>query len=1182
MALQHLRSSTANKRPLPANMADGQVAVNTNTSSPGLFVKDSASGLLKIGPTHIGTTAPNLSPAAGGATGNTIGEQWLDTTGANPLLKVWDGSAWKTVQPVTTGTVVSTTDVGTITSTMILDETIANVDISTTAGIAHSKLASITAGNILLGNASNVPTATTVSGDITITSTGVTTVSNGAITNAKVSASAGIVDTKLATISTAGKVSNSATTATNGNTANAIVARDANGNFSAGTISASLNGNASTATNASTVTTNANLTGDVTSVGNATSIAAGVIVNADISASAAIADTKLATISTAGKVSNSATTATNGNTVNTIVARDASGNFSAGTISAALNGNASTATTLQNTRTINGTNFNGSANITTTSWGTARTLTIGSTGKSVDGSGNVSWTTEEVLPPSLRRYAQSISNWDLARENGWYMADGALNAPTTGWLLGFVECHNDLWVTQTVHQFTVDSSGNTGTWRRDRNNGTFGAWYRLRISEAELDGRYAQGNGTGASGTWGISITGNASTVTTNANLTGDVTSVGNATSIAAGVIVNADVSASAAIAGTKISPNFGSQTITTTGVISPALGTAAAPSIAFTGDLNTGIYSPGADQVAVATNGAGRLVIDATGNAVLGATGAKAQLHVYGTGQDTANLTDAGARGALLRLSDTQTTAGAGGGIIFSNSQGETANSVGFAAIKGLLTNGNSNTAGDLAFATRATAASTSLQERLRITSAGLVGIGTSSPNTALHVVNGEFTVSNGGNSADAGGSINFGITTFAAYSPMASVQGLLTNATGTELQGGLGFFTRPFAAAGQALTRRMTITNAGNVGIGTTSPAYPLEVARNNGVIGFIPDSVNGNTIRFGGVGGTANQLIFTGTSDLERARIDSSGRLLVGTSTSIIASTGVPGDLQVQTPNGFVSFGRYTNDNVGASLYFFKSRSATVGGQTIVQNGDSTGGILFEGSDGVQLRRNAAILGQIDGTPTASPASMPGRLVFSTTAAGASTPTERMRITNTGAINLNTTSGANINVGSGTQDGATFYVPGGTGGILQASNNNNIVAFFRRRGSDGSVIDFRRDTTPVGAISVTTTSTAYSTSSDYRLKENVVDLDGAIDRLKLLPVHRFNFIADPDTVVDGFIAHEAAEVVPECVTGTKDEVDEDGNPEYQGIDQSKLVPLLTAALQEAVAKIESLEARLTAAGI
>jgi hypothetical protein len=116
-------------------------------------------------------------------------------------------------------------------------------------------------------------------------------------------------------------------------------------------------------------------------------------------------------------------------------------------------------------------------------------------------------------------------------------------------------------------------------------------------------------------------------------------------------------------------------------------------------------------------------------------------------------------------------------------------------------------------------------------------------------------------------------------------------------------------------------------------------------------------------------------------------------------------------------------------------------------------------------------------------------------------------------------------------------------------------------------------------VGEISNTGSATAYNTSSDYRLKENVVLLTGASDRLQQIPVHRFNFIADPDTTVDGFIAHEVQTVVPECVTGNKDEVDDDNNPVYQGIDQSKLVPLLTAALQEAVAEIKALKDRVTA---
>jgi hypothetical protein len=116
-------------------------------------------------------------------------------------------------------------------------------------------------------------------------------------------------------------------------------------------------------------------------------------------------------------------------------------------------------------------------------------------------------------------------------------------------------------------------------------------------------------------------------------------------------------------------------------------------------------------------------------------------------------------------------------------------------------------------------------------------------------------------------------------------------------------------------------------------------------------------------------------------------------------------------------------------------------------------------------------------------------------------------------------------------------------------------------------------------VGTIAVNSSSTAYNTSSDYRLKENVIDLTGAADRVQQLAPKRFNFIADTDKTVDGFLAHEVADIVPEAITGEKDGVDEDGNPEYQGIDQSKIVPLLTAALQEALTKIDQLETRIEA---
>jgi hypothetical protein len=211
-------------------------------------------------------------------------------------------------------------------------------------------------------------------------------------------------------------------------------------------------------------------------------IADDAIVNADINASAAIADTKLGTISTAGKVSNSATTAADTNTASAIVARDGSGNFSASTITAALTGNADTATALSSSRTF------------------------------------------------------------------------AVTGDVTG---------------------TVSSD------------------------------------------------------LTSGASI---------ATSIASGVIVDGDVNASAAIAGTKISPNFGSQAVTTTGLISAGgkvsfpLGTAALPSLYPGSDTNTGIHSPGADELAISTNGTERLRIDSSGRLLVGTSTALSNLSYEAT----------------------------------------------------------------------------------------------------------------------------------------------------------------------------------------------------------------------------------------------------------------------------------------------------------------------------------------------------------------------------------------------------------------------------------------------------------------------------------------------------------------------------------------------------------------------
>ena len=118
-------------------------------------------------------------------------------------------------------------------------------------------------------------------------------------------------------------------------------------------------------------------------------------------------------------------------------------------------------------------------------------------------------------------------------------------------------------------------------------------------------------------------------------------------------------------------------------------------------------------------------------------------------------------------------------------------------------------------------------------------------------------------------------------------------------------------------------------------------------------------------------------------------------------------------------------------------------------------------------------------------------------------------------------------------------------------------------------------------VGAINISGSTTTYATSSDYRLKNTIAPMTGALDKVALLKPCTYKWNADGSDG-EGFIAHELAEVVPQCVTGDKDAVDEEGNPKYQGIDTSFLVAILTAALQEAVAKINSLEARLDAANL
>jgi len=528
-------------------------------------------------------------------------------------------------------------------------------------------------------------------------------------------------------------------------------------------------------------------------------------------------------------------------------------------------------------------------------------------------------------------------------------------------------------------------------------------------------------------------------------------------------------------------------------------LGSAAAPTLTFTGDPDTGVYSPGANQVAISTGGSGRLFVDANGTVLL-AGGA-----VPGAGNSNPFLYRIG-----------------GGGL-------------------GLGAATETGTVAPILFYTAAT-------ERLRITSAGLVGIGTSSPNNQLEI-------------ASAVGGIIRLTDTDGGYSLLEGGAGdlaLQADAGNTQANSKIQFFVDN--------TEKARLDSSGRLGIGTQSPGTKLhlEESSTDCRLRIISGTAFDAAIQLGDTASfSQGAIIYDNATDalrfqangFERARIDSSGRLLVGTSSTSQSATAL---LQ-------------GNSSIGATGAGILKLSR---GEATPANGINIGEIRFTDSG----HTSAATLECVrDGGTWTSGTSQPTRLTFSTTADGAASPTERMRISSSGGIAFGGQGAPYVAATCDSYNNTNGY-------FAHAFRQDHASGYGIGIGIDGEYLAYfysNKDLTgaPVGSISQNGSATAYNTSSDYRLKENVVPVTDGIARLQQLKPSRFNFIADPDKTVDGFLAHEVQDIVPEAITGDKDAVDDEGNPKYQGIDQSKLVPLLTAALQEAIAKIETLEARLNA---
>ena len=465
----------------------------------------------------------------------------------------------------------------------------------------------------------------------------------------------------------------------------------------------------------------------------------------------------------------------------------------------------------------------------------------------------------------------------------------------------------------------------------------------------------------------------------------------------------------------------------------------------------------------------------------------------------------------------------------------------------------------------------STNASERARVTSDGNLGIGTITPSGLLHThtasgTNRNYIEASAGNSflriKSGSTSNNSGVEFFSGSSNIANVTGLGAGGLQFEVAGSTrvtmssdGMTLQNMGAGGGLAINALGATS--EYGLMTANANRPSE----NDLLLGVGASWNGDSVAqidFRAGADTTNKddgkiMFYTQTSSggglVERMRIDQNGKVIVATgqlhSTRVLAKFGI--DCQGLD----IYDGVGTVENYGLAFYNDPDTNKANGIGFFNDDGQSCGGYI------VHQDRGGSNVGDI----------------IMATSSSANTPVERLRIRNGGDVSTTGDTGfTRTTAGITARSGDSFSVCRSAGTPLEICRTSNTGAF----------VNFFSGSTAVASISYNGSTMTYGGTSDYRLKENVIEMTGGIDAVKKLKPIKFNFITTPEKTVEGFIAHEVQEVIPQAVTGEKDcEVDEEGKG-YQQLDPAQLVPTLTKALQEAVTKIEVLETRLNNAGI